>query len=175
MLEALSPGVEDHQSANRRAQAFRVGRDLQQRRRGGPKQEVVHDALVGQRETRQRLRHREDEVDVADGQEFLLPRRHPGVAGGREALGAMPIPTAVVREGRLRTLIAAIAVPAECRRSALGDGPEDAPMLARSPRRGASPENDRRVGARCRPPRRVAASPLVLQPRSVARCRAPRA
>ena len=45
----------------------------------------------------------------------------------------MAIPTAVVREGRLRTLVAAIAVPAECRRSTLGDGPEDAPMLSGHP------------------------------------------
>jgi hypothetical protein len=133
MLEALPPRVEDHETANRRTQAFRVGRDLQQRRRRGPKQEVVHDALIGQRETRQWLRHREDEVHVADGQELLLPRGHPGVAGGREALGTMAIPTAVVREGRLRTLVAAIAVPAECRRSTLGDGPEDAPMLSGHP------------------------------------------
>ena len=133
MLEALSPGVQDHQSANRRAQAFRVGRDLQQRRRRGPKQEVVDDALVGERETRERLRHREDDVHVADRQELLLPRGHPGVAGGGEALGTMPIPTAVVREGRLRALVAAIAVPAECRRSTLGDGPEDAPMLPGHP------------------------------------------
>jgi hypothetical protein len=45
----------------------------------------------------------------------------------------MAIPTAVVREGRLRTLIATIAVPAECRRSALGNGSEDAPVLASHP------------------------------------------
>jgi hypothetical protein len=44
------------------------------------------------------------------------------------------IPTAVVREGRMRRLITAIAVPTECRRSALGDGPEDAPMLPGHPR-----------------------------------------
>src|SRR5688500_7783895 len=41
----------------------------------------------------------------------------------------MPIPTAVVRERRLRALVAAIAVAAECRGSTLGDGPEDAPMV----------------------------------------------
>jgi len=128
MLEALSPGVKDQEAANRRAQAFRVGRDLQQRRRRGPKQEVVDDAFIGQRETRERLRHRENEMHVADGQELLLPRGHPGVAGGREALGTMAIATAVIREGQLRTLVAAITVPAECRRSTLGDGPEDAPM-----------------------------------------------
>ena len=133
MLEALPPGVEDHEPANRRAQACRVGRDLQQRGRGGAKQQVVHDALVGQREARQRLRHREDEVDVADRQEFLFPRRHPRVAGRGEALRAMAIPTAVVREGRLRTLVTAIAVPAERRGAALGDGSEHAPMLPGHP------------------------------------------
>ena len=61
------------------------------------------------------------------------PRGHPRVAGSRQALGTMPIPTAVVREGRLCTLIAAIAVSAECRRSTLRDGPEDAPMLSGHP------------------------------------------
>jgi len=45
----------------------------------------------------------------------------------------MPIATAVVRDGRLRTLITAISIPAECRRSRLGDGPEDAPMLPGQP------------------------------------------
>src|SRR5262245_15247355 len=133
MLQALSPGVKDHESTNRRTQALRIRRDLQQRRGRGPKQEVVDDAFIGQRETRERLRHREDEMHVADGQELLLPRRHPGVAGGRAALGTMAIPTAVVREDRLRTLVAAIAVPAECRRSTLRDGPQDAPMVPGHP------------------------------------------
>ena len=45
----------------------------------------------------------------------------------------MPIATAVVREGRLRALVTAIAVPAERRGAALGDGPEDAPMLPGHP------------------------------------------
>ena len=45
----------------------------------------------------------------------------------------MAIPTAVVREGRLRTLVAAITVPAECRRSTLGNDAEDAPMLSGHP------------------------------------------
>jgi len=133
MLEPLSPGVKDHESANRRAQTFRVGGDLQERRGRGPKQEVVDDAFIGQREPRQRRRHREDQVHVAHRQQLLLPRGHPGIAGSREALGTMAIPTAVVREGRLRTLIAAIAVPAECRRSTLGDGSEDALVLPGRP------------------------------------------
>ncbi len=133
MLEALPPRVEDHEAADRGAQALRVGRDLPQRRRCGLKQQVVHDTLIGQREPGQRLRHREDEVHIADRQEFLFSRRHPHVTGGREALRTMTIATAVVRKGRLCTLIAAIAVPAECRCSALGDGAEDASMMPRHP------------------------------------------
>src|SRR5262245_45824706 len=133
MLQALSPGVKDHESTNRRTQALRIRRDLQQRRGRGPKQEVVDDAFIGQRETREGLRHREDEMHVADGQELLLPRRHPGVASGREALGTMAIPTAVVREDRLRTLIATITVSAECCGSTLGNDWEAAPMLPGDP------------------------------------------
>ena len=45
----------------------------------------------------------------------------------------MAIPTAVVPEGRLRTLVTAIAVSTECRRSTLGDRAEDALMLAGHP------------------------------------------
>ena len=45
----------------------------------------------------------------------------------------MAIATAVVREGRVRTLVAAITVPAKCRRSTLGNRAEDAPMLSGHP------------------------------------------
>ena len=112
-----------------RAQAFRVGRDLQQGRHGRPKQEVVHHALVGERETGERLRHGEDKVDVADGQELLLSSGHPRVARRGQTLRAMAITATVVREGRLRTLVTAIAMPTERRCAALRDGPEDASML----------------------------------------------
>ena len=178
MLQALPPRVQDHEPADRGTEAFRVGGDLEQRRRGGAEEEVVHDALVDEREARQQLRHREDDVHVADRQEFLLARRHPGVAGGGEALGTMPIPTAVVREGRLRALVTAIAMPAERRRAALDEGPEHAPMLARHPGAVRLQETIavsahdvghlegwprhrlcfRRVRARCRAPRSCSAS-----------------
>ena len=133
MLEALAPGVEDHESPNRRAQPLRVGRDLQQGRRRRAKQQVVHDAFVRERDACQRFRHREDDVDVADREQLLLASGHPRVPHRRQTLGTMAIPTAVVREDRLRTLVTAIAMPTECRCSTLGDGPEDAPMLPGHP------------------------------------------
>ena len=134
MLQPLPPRVQDHQPADGGPEALRVGGDLEQRGRGGAKEEVVHDALVDERQPREHLRHREDDVHVADGQQFLLARRDPVVAGRGEALGAMPIPAAVVREGRLRTPLTAIPMPAQRGRAALDEGPEDASMLAGEPR-----------------------------------------
>src|SRR5438093_581727 len=50
-----------------------------------------------------------------------------------EALWAMSIATAVVREGRLRALLTAITMPTKCRRAALSDSPEHVPMLPAHP------------------------------------------
>ena len=133
VLQPLAPRVQHHRAANGAAKALRIPRHLKQGLGGRLKQQVVHHAFVGERQARERLRHREDDVDVPDGQQFRFAGRHPRVAGSRETLRAMPVPTAVVREGRLRALVTAIAMPTECRGSALSDGPEDAPMLPGHP------------------------------------------
>ena len=133
VLQPLAPRVEDHQPADVATEALRIARDLAHGLGGGVKEQVVHHALVDERETRERLRHREDEVDVADREQLLLARRHPRVPRRGQTLRAMSIATAVVREGRLRALVTAIAVPTERRGAALRDGPEDAPMLPGHP------------------------------------------
>ena len=107
---------------------------LEQGLGGRLKQQVVHYALVDEREPGERLRHREDEVDVADRQQLLLARHHPCVPRRGQTLRAMPIATAVVREGRVRALVTAIAVPAERGGATLRNRPKDAPMLAAHPR-----------------------------------------
>ena len=98
------------------------------------KQQVVHHALVDERNARERLRHCADDVDVANREQLLLARCYPRVPCRGQTLGAMSIATAVVREGRLRTLLAAIAMPAERRGATLGDRSEHTPMLSRHPR-----------------------------------------
>ena len=133
VLQPLAPRVEHHQPANGATQALRIARDLEQGVGGRLKQQVVHHALVDERETGERLRDREDDVDVADRQQLLLASRHPGVPRRGQTLRAMSITAAVVRERRLRTLLTAIAVPAERRGAALRDGPEDASMRPRDP------------------------------------------
>ena len=113
---------------------FRIRRDLEECRRRGVKQQVVHHALVDERETGERLRHRKDEVDVADREQLLFASADPRVPRGGQTLWAMPVAAAVVREGRVRTLVAAIARAAERGRAALRDRSEHTPMLPRQPR-----------------------------------------
>ena len=165
MLETLPPRVEHHEPANSGAEAFRIRRDPKQRLRGRPKQEVVDNALVCERQARQRLRHREDDMDIADGQELRFPGRHPGVPRGGQSTGdnacrgscctrEPSAHTAHIDRGAHRAPRCGTARS----RGAHGDAPQ-------SPRPGGSPGSDRHVGAQCRPPQRVAASPRVLQPR----------
>ena len=128
VLQSLAPRVQHHQPANVATQALRIARDLEQGLSGGVKQQVVHHALVDERETGERLRYREDEVDVADRQQLLLASRHPRVPRRGQTFRAMPVATAVIREDRVRALVTAIAMPAERGGAALRDGAKDAPM-----------------------------------------------
>jgi hypothetical protein len=125
--------VQDHQAADVTAQAVGIRGDLRQRFHGSLKYEVVYHALVAEREARERLRHREDEVDVSDRQELRLTRRDPRVPRRGQTLRAMSITAAVVREGRVRALVTAITVPAERGGAALRNGSEDAPMAPGHP------------------------------------------
>ena len=72
LLQALSPRVEDHQPPMPPPRRFGLAATWSKVSAAALEQQVVHHALVGERETRERLRHREDDVDVADRQQFLL-------------------------------------------------------------------------------------------------------
>ena len=91
MLEALPPGVQDHEAANRHAQAFRVGRDLQERRCGCPKQEVVHDALVGECEPGQA-----NGLDVTDAARDYIHLYRGDSAALSESLGRIQRTSATI-------------------------------------------------------------------------------
>jgi len=133
VLKPLPPRVQHHQPANVGTQALRISRDLEQGRGGRLKQHVVDHALVDEREASERLRHREDDVDVTDWEQLVLASRHPRVPRRGQTFRAMPITTAVVREGRLRALVTAIAVPTKCGGATLRDRTEHAPMLPGHP------------------------------------------
>ncbi len=66
--QVLSPGVEDAEEANLRAQVLGVGRDFEERRSAGMEEQTVKDALVLIGERSQWVRQGEDHMNVTNGQ-----------------------------------------------------------------------------------------------------------
>src|SRR5439155_13531492 len=76
---------------------------------------------------------REDDVVIADRQEFVLTRREPLVAGVRQTLRTVPIPTRVVRDGAVIAAHAAIEMAAQGRGATAREGAEHTPVLPGQP------------------------------------------
>src|SRR6516225_6809869 len=68
------------------------------------------------------MRHTEDQVIVAYGQQFLLTPLQPPLAGVGLALGAVAIAARVVRDGLITAARAQIAMATESGGTAAGDG-----------------------------------------------------
>jgi hypothetical protein len=90
--------MEHTEEADFRSETFRRPSDFEQGFGAGPEQEIVDDLLVLQGQRGEPMRKREDDMDVASGQELLTARLDPTVAGVGLALGTMPITAAVVRD-----------------------------------------------------------------------------
>ncbi len=71
----------------------------------------------------------EDHVHVGGGQEFLLARLEPAVAGLGLTLGTVPISARVVGDGAIPAAGTLIAVPAERGGAATLDGRQDLAVL----------------------------------------------
>ena len=69
------------------AETLRVGRQVQERPRGGRKEQSVERGLVAKHQGLQGLRQREEDVEVLDGQDAV----EPGLTNGRPAV--LPGPT----------------------------------------------------------------------------------
>jgi hypothetical protein len=70
MMKVLSPGMEHRQKANLGAQVPGVGRDLQQGLGRGPEQDAVNHPLILEGQGSKRLRQREDDMKVLNGQKL---------------------------------------------------------------------------------------------------------
>src|SRR5271166_4500477 len=69
----------------------------------------------------QRVRHAEDQVEVANRQQFSSPGAQPLLPGIGLALGTVPVAAGVVRDGLMPAANALIAMPTECGRAATLD------------------------------------------------------
>ena len=133
MLQFLVPGVEDTEKADLRTQMPGMASDFEQGLGAGAEQQIVENLLVLQSQGRQKMRKGEDHVHVAGGQEFLLARLEPAVAGLGLTLGTVPISARVIRDGAIPAAGTLIAVPAECGGAATLDGRQDLAMLGGQP------------------------------------------
>jgi len=128
--QVLTPGVEHAEEADLGAQMFRIGGDLQESRGAGLKQEVIEKLLVVKGERSQRVRQREDNMHVGNGQEFSLAGGQPLVASVRPTLRTMAV-AAGHGETAARTTV---PMTAERCRTAAFDGTEDSPVQPGQPR-----------------------------------------
>src|SRR5580658_2198199 len=131
--EILSPGMQDAEESDLGAEMFGIGSDLQQSRGAGAEQKVIDDLLVLQRQPREFVRDRKNNMHVLHGQQFFAAFGNPLVASIGLALGTMPGAARVERGGLKAALATAIQVATECRRAAVLDGEKDAQMEPSQP------------------------------------------
>ena len=97
-LQGLSPGVQDAEKSDLRAEMFGIGSYFQQGGGSGSEQEMIKLPRVVLRQEVEFVGNGEDHVKVRGGQQFLFPRGKPTLARLGLALGAVPIAT---RNGEL--------------------------------------------------------------------------
>lgn len=111
--EGLPPRVENAEEADRGAEVFRVGGDLEERGGARAKQEVIHQCGVAATQRMERVGQREDDVDVRHVQQLALAGGQPAVTGLRLTLRTVPVPTRVVRDGPMSAGAALIDMATE--------------------------------------------------------------
>jgi hypothetical protein len=126
--QVLSPGMQDRKEANVCPEVARIAGHLEQGLGTGAEQEVIEDLLVLQRQWGELVRQSKDNMDIGDGQKFVLTSHGPFIASAALALWAMAIAATVIRDGAIATAWALVAMPTECRRTAASDGAKYFPV-----------------------------------------------
>jgi hypothetical protein len=123
-LKRLSPGVQDGEETDVGTETLRIGRHFEQSGGAGFEQEFEQESLVLPDQGNEGMRHAEDQVEVADGQQFLLALGEPLVASVGLTLGAVPVAARVVRDSLMAAACALISMSTECSGAATRDGIE---------------------------------------------------
>lgn len=113
--------MQDAEKADLRTQVFRVSGDLEQCRSTGLEQQSEEDLLVLPDQRHQGMRNAENQVIVADGEQFAFTGPEPLVAGIRLTFWTVTVAAGAVRDGLVTAASTLIAVPAECGSSATRD------------------------------------------------------
>jgi len=130
-LEILTPGVENSKESDLGSEMFRIGSNGFQRFGGGTKKDAKHQVLILVGNGCDLVRHRKDDMEIADFQKFGLTVFNPFRPGERLAFGAVPVAATVEAITFIVTLIAALHVAAKCRCPARLYCRYDAPLFLR--------------------------------------------
>ncbi len=79
------------------------------------------------------MRQGEYDVEVGNAEEFFLSCGEPALASLCLALGTVPVPAGVIRDGLMTALRTLIDVAAQRGRSAASDGPQHTQLLVTQP------------------------------------------
>jgi hypothetical protein len=121
------------QETDLRAEMLGIGGDFQQRGRAGAEQNVVYDLLVLQSQPGKFMRKSEDQVEIADRQEFPLTLCQPAVASTGQTLRAMTITAGVIGDGAIVATRTTVEMAAQSRGAAVRDGLKHASVVPRQP------------------------------------------
>lgn len=123
-LHSLPPRMQNTEEADLSPEVSGIGRNFQQRGSAGFEQEAEKDLLVLPNQRNQRMRHAEDEMEIAHREQFPIPGTQPLLACVGLALRAVAVSAGVIRDGLMSAAYALIAMSAECGSAAAFDRPE---------------------------------------------------
>jgi hypothetical protein len=129
LCECRSPGVEHGGDADPRSQVTGIGGDRQHRLGRRAEQQVIDDSRVVERDVSDLGWQGEDDMEVSDRQQVGLALSQPGARGGPLALGAVPVPTAVVGDPRVTAVLACLNMTAEGRGATMLDRRHDFELM----------------------------------------------
>ena len=132
--QGLSPGVENAQHADLRAEMSRIGGDLAERGGARLKEPGVQSGTIPIDQRQEPMREREDDVHIRHVEQLPFTGVQPALARLRLALRAVPIPTRVIGDGLMAARAAGVDVSAEGRGPAAHDGAEHRSLLHAQPR-----------------------------------------
>jgi hypothetical protein len=132
--EPLSPGVQNAEEADLRAEMSGIASDFEKCFRTGAKQEIVEDLFVLQDQWSQALGKGEDHMDVARREKFSLTCCDPPFSGRSLTLRTVPVSAGVVRDGGAMPATGAlIKMTAQCGGATPPNGQQHFDMLPTEP------------------------------------------
>ena len=126
--ECASPGVQDGQHPDLRAEVFRIPCQVDKASRRSLHQDAIQSRLMSTDDSAQNSRNCKNDMEIGNGQELPASCFDPSLGVAAMALRARPVAARVVGKVLEATTAAQILMPAQSRRTATHNVAQRAPM-----------------------------------------------